>query len=704
MLQTNNNAPGDPGPGGGGAGSSGATPSSATQDSTLGLAAASYAARGWPVFPLRPGGKEPLTPHGFKDATTDPEAIAEWWRRWPEANVGIVTGTPSGIAVLDIDPRNGGDESLRDLEARYGPLPDTPTALTGGGGQHFFLAIPPGVTVRSRRVAPGVDLKGEGAYVAAVPSAHPSGRRYVWELGRSPDDLPLAPLPAWLLEGDDGQREWRWDGEPVPQGRRHNHLTSLAGRLRADGLSPAAIEAALLVENERRCQPPLPEREVRAIARSMGNYPPHPNLPSNGSPAAPPAEMNETKPGEAEGFVSSHIKGGSWKETNFVGADQLLASPETHTEWLLPGYLPKGGICLVSSRPKLGKSTLAGYILKALLEGGNVIGREAVRVDKAAWFAEESASLLAHRLHALNLGTDRLLVALRHQARRPLPELVAEAIELGVQVIVVDTLSAWAGVEDENSATEVEKALRPIVSLAQERGVAILLLHHLNKSDGPEGTAHRGSGHLVAMADVAVELRRPEGHAPATRRVLKSLSRYQETPQELVIELQEGGYEALGTGEQVIMRQAEEALLDILPGPAEEAIPFEGGADDTIMGRMKEAKLPRTTLHRALASLVERGLVERLGGGKRGDPYRFRLAGGKSFPSNSQVLMEGNKSQAATCPRCGGPTEALKGRGKSQCQSCLLLLPSALAPPLTHESLSLAADDESSHDGLEEVV
>jgi hypothetical protein len=184
--------------------------------------------------------------------------------------------------------------------------------------------------------------------------------------------------------------------------------------------------------------------------------------------------------------------------------------------------------------------------------------------------------------------------------------------------------------------------------------------------------------------------------------VLRALSRYQETPQELVIDLQGGGYEALGTGEQVIMRQAEEALLDILPGPAEEAIPFEGGADDTIMGRVKEAKLPRTTLHRALASLVERGLVERLGGGKRGDPYRFRLVGGKSFPPNPQGLMEGNKSQAATCPRCGGPTEALKGRGKSQCQSCLLLLPSALAPPLTHESLSLAADDESSH--LEEVV
>jgi putative DNA primase/helicase len=245
-------------------------------------AAASYAARGWAVFPLRPHGKEPLTPHGYQDGSTDPETIAGWWREWPGANIGVATGSPSGMAVLDVDPRHGGDESLRDLEARYGPLPDTPTVLTGGGGQHYYFALPQGVTVRTRKVAPGLDLKGEGGYVVAPPSVHPSGRRYEWELGRSPDDLPLAPLPAWLLkEGDHGRREWQWDGEPIPEGRRHLHLVSLAGKLRAAGLGVEAIEVALLQENERRCLPPLPEREVQAIARSMGSYPPYLNLAGN---------------------------------------------------------------------------------------------------------------------------------------------------------------------------------------------------------------------------------------------------------------------------------------------------------------------------------------------------------------------------------------------------------------------------------------
>ena len=184
-MRQQNNTPDSLGPGGGGgAGSSGPDLGSVAKDTTLGAAAASYAARGWAVFPLQPGGKEPLTPHGFKDASIYPEAIAGWWRRWPAANVAIATGTLSGVAVLDIDPRNGGDESLRDLEARYGPLPDTPTVLTGGGGQHYYFAIPKGMTVRSRRLAPGVDLKGEGGYVVAPPSVHPSGQRYVWELAR----------------------------------------------------------------------------------------------------------------------------------------------------------------------------------------------------------------------------------------------------------------------------------------------------------------------------------------------------------------------------------------------------------------------------------------------------------------------------------------------------------------------------------------
>lgn len=254
-----------------------------TSEGNLARAAAGYALRGWAVSPLRPQSKEPLTAHGYKDATVDPQTIARWWQACPDANVGIATGGVSGVVVLDVDPRAGGDESLRDLEARFGPLPDTVTALTGGGGQHYYFALPQGAAVRSRRVAPGLDLKGEGGYVVAPPSVHPSGGAYQWEIGHSPDDLPLAPLPTWLLEGGDGPgRRYEWDGRPIPEGERNISLASIAGSLRARGLDGQAIFAALRAINEAQCQPPLPESEVKRIAYGMERYPPHPNLPGGG--------------------------------------------------------------------------------------------------------------------------------------------------------------------------------------------------------------------------------------------------------------------------------------------------------------------------------------------------------------------------------------------------------------------------------------
>src|SRR5207244_5146537 len=127
-------------------------------------AALGYAACGWRVFPLhapRVGGctcrrrdcdrpaKHPRTEHGLHDATVDSAVVRRWWAQWPEANVGVVTGTASGFWVLDVDVHHGGDDSLADLEHRHDALPETVHALTGGGGRHLLFAHP-GVRVPNR--------------------------------------------------------------------------------------------------------------------------------------------------------------------------------------------------------------------------------------------------------------------------------------------------------------------------------------------------------------------------------------------------------------------------------------------------------------------------------------------------------------------------------------------------------------------------
>ena len=151
------------------------------------------------MFPCKPHAKEPLTEHGFKDATTDQKRIKAWWQKWPHANIAIPTGAASGLLAADIDPRNGGNESLAELQAKHGRLPDTAEQSTGGGGRHFVfrdLGVP-----LPKALAAGIDLKGDGGYIVVAPSIHPSGKQYQW-VGTEVRNALLSPaeMPNWLKE------------------------------------------------------------------------------------------------------------------------------------------------------------------------------------------------------------------------------------------------------------------------------------------------------------------------------------------------------------------------------------------------------------------------------------------------------------------------------------------------------------------------
>jgi len=252
---------------------------SAKRPCTMVEAALWYARKGFPVFPLVRRDKNPLTEHGFCDASTDAARVSDWWTQWPDANIGIPTGLASGWLVLDVDPRNGGDETLEALITRRGRLPETAEQLTGGGGRHIVFRHPGG-EVRCGKLGTGIDLKGEGGYVVVAPSVHPSGKPYRWDgIAWAKALLALAAPPSWLLEcigGTNGPQASTGgdDSGPIREGRRNTHLTSLAGTMRRRGMLREAIAAALLEENRRRCDPPLPEAEVRRIAESVARYEP----------------------------------------------------------------------------------------------------------------------------------------------------------------------------------------------------------------------------------------------------------------------------------------------------------------------------------------------------------------------------------------------------------------------------------------------
>src|SRR5262249_6639365 len=144
-------------------------------------------------------GKHPLTSNGLKAATTDVKKIDKWWLNVTSANVAIATGTASGFWVLDADGE-AGIQAIADLEKKYGTLPKTPTAQTGGGGRHYYFAWPKGASVANttKLCELSLDVRGAGGYVLTPPSAHKSGESYTWHV--SPEEVPLAPAPDWLLQ------------------------------------------------------------------------------------------------------------------------------------------------------------------------------------------------------------------------------------------------------------------------------------------------------------------------------------------------------------------------------------------------------------------------------------------------------------------------------------------------------------------------
>lgn len=162
-----------------------------------------YATWGWHVVPIKPGTKRPAIDDWVNAATTDQQLIAEWWQAHPDHGVGIVTGERSGIWVLDVDPDHGGDDTLADLEAQHGRIPNTIESMTGSGGRHIIFRWPgwnPGTG--AGKLGPGLDVRAEGGQIVAPPSIHPNTHKvYAWEL----DDNPMegcAPqdAPDWLLD------------------------------------------------------------------------------------------------------------------------------------------------------------------------------------------------------------------------------------------------------------------------------------------------------------------------------------------------------------------------------------------------------------------------------------------------------------------------------------------------------------------------
>lgn len=295
------------------------------------------------------------------------------------------------------------------------------------------------------------------------------------------------------------------------------------------------------------------------------------------------------------------------------------AVPEV-VDWLAHGYVARGAVTELDGKPKVsGKTTLMLALVEALVTGGTFLGH-AVPRTKCLLLSEENARTLRPALDRAGLlDSDDLSVLFWHDvATVEWPAIcagaVAECERIGAGLLLVDTLSQFARLKDENAAAEVLAAVQPLQAAAAT-GLAVLLNRHDRKSGGDVGDSGRGSNALTGAVDIVVALSRLEG--PNQRpelRVLRALSRFDETLPQQVIELTPTGYIAHAATGAFCLETARGAIRESLPCVEADALD-----EVSILQRLQGVK--RTTLREVLKDPE----VKRIGSGKKGQPFRYYL-------------------------------------------------------------------------------
>lgn len=205
----------------------------------------------------------------------DQKTIDAWFGKYPEANLGAITGRNSGIIVLDIDPKNGGDESFARMLNDNDEIPETPTVITGSGGRHFYFKHPGGVIHNRTRFDQydGIDIRGDGGFVVAPHSRHLSGSNYEWEV---PLDFPMADVPVWMLRKLNKKTANKVEASitgKITTGSRNDTIAKMLGKVIWAAVTekhPWQFVAGYAIQmNKMFCVEPLEQEEIIKTVKSL---------------------------------------------------------------------------------------------------------------------------------------------------------------------------------------------------------------------------------------------------------------------------------------------------------------------------------------------------------------------------------------------------------------------------------------------------
>ena len=455
-----------------------------------------YAEYGLAVFPLVPDSKYPLTKQGFKDATTDEKQIKEWWTKNPEANIGIATGHYSGnLVVIDLDIKDGagGVESFEKwLDESYAYLPETPAVLTWSGGRHYYFRSRSNVPSRIGWLK-GVDVRAEGGYVVAAGSVI-NGEPYEWAVSIEDVDIQSEEDDVWVSYLFDEIRKGSGENKPfhlsdrIEQGKRNETLYKMACSMQGKGNSDRAILAAVLAENNERCNPPLPEDEVKKIVKSaltkekgklpdsqQGEEQPF-SQPS--APASKGFDFDIMKSYSARDLMTMDVK----EPMKFIGVDEEIP-------------LLSEGTCVLAAKAKAGKSWFCTNLCWALATGSDFLGFKTKKCKVQYYDLEQGKNIEKKRISMVAEALDEVPPEgfLMNTRLQRIEHGLIEQLEYDMQTnpdIGVFIIDVFEKVRTEKKQTETDytytyRDFGVMNAFAEKYHVSVILLFHSRKTIDP---------------------------------------------------------------------------------------------------------------------------------------------------------------------------------------------------------------------------
>jgi hypothetical protein len=331
---------------------------------------------------------------------------------------------------------------------------------------------------------------------------------------------------------------------------------------------------------------------------------------------------------------------GQKRKLRFMSGAELAGSTDEAVEWIVPGYVARGAISEIGAKVKAGKTTLIAALVRAAADGEDFLGFPTLKSSTVYLTEQPAVSFRQTLARAGLLGRSDFHLLLRSDVPQiSWPEVVAAAVDeckrVGAKLLVIDTLPQFAGLpgDSENNSGDALAAMQPLQH-AVALGIAVIWVRHDRKAGGDVGDSGRGSTAFGGVSDILISLRNPEGKIKRNVRILKAKSRFAETPAELVIELTEKGFVALGDSQCGAVKEAKEATVAVVPISEAEAM--------TVKELAKLVEIPRTTLQRCLEELVAEGNIVRVGDGKRASPFQYFALRNRICPTSPLKGQEGN--------------------------------------------------------------